>query len=96
MKKNLLLVVVFAVILVVSACGPSSEKGNWTDSDKKAMREGLEKQDLSHLGENKDAFLDCCISKMEENYTNISEASDDATGLTNISAECAQSFAEGE
>jgi len=98
-KKFLAGALILSSMFFFSNCGPSSVKGKWTDSDKKAMREGIEKQDLSNMGENKEAYIDCCISNLENSYENIDEAGKDAEGVATISGECAQQFAimvEGE
>jgi peptidoglycan hydrolase CwlO-like protein len=93
MKKKILAVcLVLVSICILSSCGPSSVKGKWTDSDKQTLRAELQKQDWSKLGDNKNKFIDCYMSKVEQKYNSINELAKDTEGNTKISTECANQF----
>ena len=79
--------ILFAVYLLAS-CGPSSVKGKWTDADKTALKTEMEKQDMSKLGDAKDKFVECYISKVEQAYESIDAASKDEPGITKLAEEC--------
>jgi hypothetical protein len=91
-----------SVALVISAlivgCGPSSEKGKWTDGDKEKARTEIEKTLLNSATEGseffaskevRDQFLDCSIGKLEQSYASYSDANKDLKGCEKIGEECA-------
>ncbi len=92
--KNLKLVAV-GIIMLVTAIGiyqeknNESKKGNWSETDKKELQKKLyESEDLSSLGDNKSKFIECCISKIEANYSSLDEANQDEEIGKKIAHDC--------
>ena len=79
------------VSLVLISCGPSSEKGNWNESDmnscfsdmKDEMKNDQESIDaLAVLGIDLDSYSKCVCEKFEEEYDSYSSANIDAEEMT--------------
>jgi len=89
-------VLIFSALLV--GCGPSSQKGKWTDADKEKARTEMEKTLLNPATEGseffaakevRDQFLDCSIGKLEQSYASYDDANKDLKGCEKIGEECA-------
>lgn len=92
--KNLKLIAV-GIIALVTAIGiyqeknNESKKGKWSETDKKELRKQLyEDVDLSSLGDNKSKFIECCIGKIEANYSSLDEANQDESTGKKIARDC--------
>jgi hypothetical protein len=66
-----------------------SVKGNWSEYDKQNFRKalGMEK-DVMKLGEYKTEWIECCLSKIEGNYSSYYEALLDLDGSKKFALEC--------
>jgi len=77
--------------LTVLSCDVST-KGDWSESDKKRMRDEFEKQrsqlDAIIGKEKTDKWLECAMMKMEANYNNPEEVDKDLKAAETIGAEC--------
>jgi len=71
-----------------------SVKGKWSAVDKETFMAEMDKIDLSSLGDNKDAFLDCYLNKLEQNYSSFVDANSDETGCSQIAQDCAAGVQE--
>jgi hypothetical protein len=90
--KTSLYLLSFTFLLV--SCGPSSEKGNWSDSDlekcqleiKKGMYEDDTPENVdaifNELGKTTDEIALCACEIYEGKYSSFSEADNDATLAT--------------
>ena len=67
-----------------------STKGNWNDTDKRLADAAVTSIDsqLDALGENKQAYIDCYLEKVEANYNSFSVANSDAAGCEKLALEC--------
>ena len=77
-------------LLILTSCGGST-KGAWNDENKNKAQKEVERVrgDIEGLlGENTDAYLDCYLEKIEDNYNNFDEANDDGPGCTAFAQEC--------
>jgi hypothetical protein len=83
-------------ILTFVACGPASEKGKWTESDKKHAKdkftEAMKKQ-LTERGQPVDESVvnniaDCWINKLEVEFTDLNEANENTTKRSELSDAC--------
>lgn len=94
------------ILLILSAhligC-ETSEKGKWTAADKEKARNEMEKELLNSSGEGgdffsnkevRDQFLDCTLSKLEQNYASYSVANQDMEGCKKIGEDCALTLIE--
>jgi hypothetical protein len=85
------LVILGVVSLTLFACNTST-KGNWTEEDKKTMREEFEKDRANIdqlLGKEKtNEWADCCIKKMESRFENPEALEKDSKGAASIGEEC--------
>lgn len=74
----------------------ASAKGKWSEDDlKKAMAAIKETEDeLESLGEYKQEYIDCYLSKIESNYDSFDDANLDYDGCFEIASECAESILE--
>ncbi len=65
-----------------------SVKGRWAQSNKDRYYKDMSSLDLSNLGENKQAWLDCYLEKLEANYMSYREANLDEKGCEKLAIEC--------
>ena len=65
-----------------------SVKGKWSDADKEAFNKVMEGVDLSALGEVKDKWIQCYLSKAEATYSSFYEANQDVDGCKALATEC--------
>lgn len=90
MKKTFIVLASLSLI-VLTSCGGSS-KGNWTDEDKEKARSEMnsERAQMDALigKEKTDAFIDCAVEKVEENYDNFDAADSDREGIEKIAEDC--------
>jgi hypothetical protein len=88
MKKSFIIVV---SILLLTACGQTSKKGAWNKEDKDRANKEIKKveADLSILGDKKQAYIDCYLEKLENNYDNFSAADTDEKGCEKLAIDCA-------
>jgi len=98
MQKILSFVCVFCFALTFVGCSPVSEKGKWTEDDKKAVKTGfidVAKKTLAANGQTvEDAVLekiaDCFTSKVEAEFASTSEYDKGLEKRKEISDSCAQ------
>lgn len=65
-----------------------SLKGKWSDSDKEKFRNDMNRStNLAEMGDRKDSFIECFLSKCEANYSSYYEADNDE-GIDNLIMEC--------
>lgn len=66
-----------------------SVKGNWSEADKENFRQKMLSVDaLSVFGESKLEWIECFLSKCEENYSCMAEADQDEKGVEKLALEC--------
>ena len=92
MKKLMTIVGAFLIVsLVLISCGPSSEKGNWNESDMNSCFSDMEdemknNQDaidgLEVFGVDLDSYSKCVCKKFEEEYDSYSSANIAAEEMT--------------
>jgi len=89
----------FCAALLISC--ETSKKGKWTAEDKAKARKIIEKS-IADLGDGafifqdkeiREKFLNCSIAKLEQNYSSLSSANKDKTGVEKIGSECGESIA---
>jgi hypothetical protein len=96
--KNILFkgtMLLFAAAILVGC--ETSKKGKWTDADKKSVRSEIEKSLLEEGDEAaffqdkeiREKFLDCSVSKLEQQYSSLTAANKDLEGCKKIGEECA-------
>jgi hypothetical protein len=96
--KNILFkgtMLLFAAAILVGC--ETSKKGKWTDADKKSVRREIEKSLLEEGDEAaffqdkeiREKFLDCSVSKLEQQYSSLTAANKDLEGCKKIGEECA-------
>lgn len=92
MKKMFPAALVIIALIGMTACGPKSVKGKWTDDDKQRFNDEIKKVEaqLESLGEHKKAFIDCYFEKIEKNYDNFDQANTDKPGCEKLSMDCAK------
>lgn len=90
MKNTFKLLLVSLILVGMTACGGGSKKGAWSDADKDKAKEELKKidDDLSILGDKKDAFIECYLKKVEENYDSFDAANKDEAGCSKLAEKC--------
>ncbi|MFM7667222.1 MAG: hypothetical protein ACKO7D_03435 [Bacteroidota bacterium] len=70
-----------------------SIKGKWSEDDKKKFREQMNKiEELAVLGENKNNWIECYLSKCESNYSSYHKADQDVVGVKKIAEACSDEF----
>lgn len=78
--------------MLLSACN-NSKKGAWSDADKMKFKVEMDKvSELDNLSENKQAYIDCYLQKLEANYSSLYEADRDADGCKQLAEECVAFF----
>jgi len=99
--KNILFkgtMLLFAAAILVGC--ETSKKGKWTEADKQKARKEIE-SGLTEEGEDaaffqdkeiREKFLDCSISKLEQQYSSFKMADNDIEGCKKIGEECALSL----
>jgi hypothetical protein len=94
MKKVLIMVAAFAFL---AACN-NSKKGAWTDEDKQKAKDELTKIEtsLAILGDKKQAYFDCYLDKIEDNYEDFDAAKKDNSGCEKIIIECMNTVFAGK
>lgn len=95
MKKTFIAIAALS-LLVLTACGGSS-KGNWNEEDKNKAQTEVDKVrgDIEGmLGDKTDAYLDCYLEKIEENYNNFDEANADEPGCTELAQGCMEEISK--
>ena len=68
--------------------GGMSKRGAWSDKEKQAFQDAMANTDLTALDDQKDAYLNCYLKKLEENYISFEEANKDENGCEKYSEEC--------
>ena len=93
MKK--LIFAASAALLIVS-CGNSSVKGAWNKEDMDKANQEIKSvdADLKVLGDKKQAYIDCYLQKLENNYENFQAADSDEKGCEKLAVECASELFE--
>ena len=87
MKKGIFIIL---ALVLLTACGGVSEKGAWNDADKQSAQDAVASIDgqLDALGEQKQAYIDCYLEKVEANYRCFDDANKDASGCEKLALEC--------
>lgn len=100
MKK---IVFLFVLMAVFASC-KTSKKGAWSESDKKAFREGCEGE-IQRLKDSPDGktiaalvsleefgkkSCDCALKKIEQEYENPNEAKKNDAGVDKIAQKCGE------
>jgi hypothetical protein len=87
MKKSFIII---GSILLLTACGQTSKKGAWNKEDKDKANQEIKKvdADLSILGDKKQAYVDCYLEKLENNYDNFTAADSDEKGCAKLAVDC--------
>ncbi len=88
MKKTF---VIAGCVLLLTACGQISVKGAWSKEDKDRANAEIKKvdADLDILGDKKQAYIDCYLEKLENNYDDFKSADSDEKGCEKLAVECA-------
>lgn len=89
MKKTFIAIAALS-LLVLTACG-GSKKGEWNDEDKNKAQTEVDKVrgDIEGmLGDKTQAYLDCYLEKIEDNYDNFDAANADEPGCTELAQQC--------
>jgi hypothetical protein len=86
MKKVLMMV---AAVAFLVACN-GSKKGAWSDEDKQKAKDEVKKVEasLDVLGDKKQAYIDCYLDKIEDNYDNFDAANKDQKGCEKHAMDC--------
>ncbi|NCA22962.1 MAG: hypothetical protein EBS86_17780 [Crocinitomicaceae bacterium] len=94
MKKIFLMV---SAVVLLAACN-GSKKGAWSEDDKKLANEEIKKagSSLDALGDKKDAYVDCYLEKLEDNYENFDAANSDQKGCEKHAMDCATEIILGK
>ena len=72
-----------------------SVKGNWSYFEKNRFRSDMETvKELDVLGEYKSEFIECYLSKCEENYSSYFVADNDENGCIMLAEECTEEMLE--
>jgi len=84
-------------MIVVGCSGNGSGKsaqsslGSWSEDDKAKFRTEIGQLDeLEIFGDNKEAWIECYLSKCEANYDSFKDADMDAEGAEKLALECNQ------
>lgn len=92
MKKHNSILVGLSLLtsLIFVSCDVST-KGNWTDADKEKLTKVIdETEELSVLGDKREAFKECYVKKAEANYSSFSESDSDEAGAERMAVECSE------
>jgi hypothetical protein len=94
MKKVLMMV---AAVAFLVACN-GSKKGAWSDEDKQKAKDEVKKAEasLDVLGDKKQAYVDCYLDKIEDNYENFDAANKDQKGCEKHAMDCVQDIFAGK
>lgn len=65
-----------------------SVQGKWSDADKDAFNKVMAEVDLSNLGDKKDKFIECYLSKAEGKYSSFYKANQDVDGCKALAEGC--------
>lgn len=70
----------------------TSSKGNWTNDEIEKAKAELEKVDdqLAAFGDQKEAFKECYLQKIIDNYDNFNQANVDLNGCSLLAEACSQ------
>lgn len=70
----------------------TSSKGNWTNDEIEKAKAELEKVDdqLAAFGDKKEAFKECYLQKIIDNYDNFNQANVDLNGCSMLAEACSQ------
>lgn len=87
---------IVAVAFLVACNG--SKKGAWSDADKKQAKDELKniEASLGILGDKKQAYIDCYLNKIEDNYESFDAAQKDNNGCGKIFVECMDNVFAGK
>ena len=77
-----------SIAIFFISCNEYSVKGKWSASDKLAAYEAAKKLDWTGMEIVQSKFMDCYVSKLEQNYSSLSDADEDLAGCKKIATEC--------
>ncbi len=87
-KKSILTATALIAVLFLSSCNDST-KGKWSKSDKLKFHTEMNKTDaLSELGQNKDKWIECYLSKCEAQFSSFREADSDIKACERLALQC--------
>jgi len=105
MKNTFKYIMVAVAALVMTSCDGKKEdekkgddkkteasaKGKWSEADLKKAYDAIGEADadLDQLGEYKQEFIDCYVSKIQNNYESFEAADKDQAGCESFAMECA-------
>ena len=70
--------------------------GNWSESDKQRVRDEMgTESELSNLGNNKSKFIECCLSKCEEEFSSYFEANTNKKECEKLALYCRNEIISG-
>jgi len=80
-----------ASVAFLVACN-GSKKGAWSDEDKKRADDEVKKVEssLDVLGDKKEAYINCYLDKLENNYKSFDDANKDQKGCEKHALDCIQ------
>ena len=77
------------LILLITSCGISSEKGNWTEKDKNKFLYDVNKiEELELLKDQKNDFIECYLKECENKYSSYFAADQDYEGCKELTLKC--------
>lgn len=87
---KLTLIFIFTGILL--SANAQSTVGNWSKKDKRKANKVVKAIDkeLDVLGDQKQAYIDCYLEKVENNYESFQAADSDYKGCEMLAMECAK------
>ena len=90
MKNQILSITIILFSLTFISCNESI-KNNWSDSDKESFRSDMRTaKELNAFAEYKSEFIECYLSKCEDNYSSYFFADTDEEGCTKLALECGE------
>jgi len=88
LRKNIIFILITLPFLLLFSCGGSS-RGHWSDADKQAFRKDMaDVKELSIYGENKEAWVECYLSKCEQKYQSYFIGNQDEKGCEILALSC--------
>ena len=75
-------------IAILTSCNQISVKGKWSVSDKLAAYEEAKKLDWTGMEVVQSKLIDCYVSKLEQNYSSLSDAADNIDGCKKLVTDC--------
>lgn len=95
MKKVFMMI---AAVAFLMACN-GSKKGAWSDEDYQKAKDELKNVDSTlafFLGSKKEAYVNCFLEKLENNYENFDASQSDKKGCEKHAVDCMQDVVSGK